>query len=574
MRFHDRPSRRLGALLALAAGALLALPTLAPAAAAPPAQEPPSPAAQKPPVAPPQEPPAAPAQEPPVTAFGEVLDVRVVNVEAVVTDRDGQRVTGLGREDFRLVVDGEEIPVEYFTEVRGGVTTAGEGNGVLPPGAAAGGAVGTSYLLYIDELTVRPPDRDRLLGSLRDQLVTFAPGDRMAVVAFDGTGLDMLSNWSGSARELEGALEKAAERPAWGLHWLAERHVEARTRELAGGGTFDVNRLGFEDLSYAERLVARIERAVSGAASAVRAFGRPPGRKVMVLVAGDWPFEIDRWVVGSNRFIHDPSIPDGARLYAPLVDAANLLGYTLYPADAGGLDPERLGDSGGGLRDPTATGTARERLVHDTFHYLAQETGGRAWLNARGAEALAETAADTRSYYWLGFTARRAGDQERHDIRVRVLRPGLEVRARDNFRDLSRREETSLAMESAVRFGEAPGALPLPAEVSRPRKAGLRRMEVRVKVGIPLDLVTFVPAPGGGVQGRVELRVAALDEYGETAEVPFVEVDLHLPARPPPGKYSIYEAPVKLRRARHRLLITVHDATSGEAAAQIMDVRP
>jgi len=445
---------------------------------------------------------------------------------------------------------------------------------VLPPGAAAGGAVGTSYLLYIDELTVRPPDRDRLLGRLRDQLVAFAPGDRMAVVAFDGTGLDMLSNWTGSPQELEAVLEKAAERPAWGLHWLAERHVEARNRELIGSGTFDVNRLGFDDLSYAERLVARIERAVSGAASAVRAFGRPPGRKVMVLVAGDWPFAIDRWAAGSSRFVHDPSIPHGDRLYAPLVDAANLLGYTLYPADAGGFDPERLADSGGGLRDPTATGTAREQLVHDTFHYLAQETGGRAWLNARGAEALAETAADTRSYYWLGFTARRAGDEDRHEIKVRVLRPGLEVRARDSFRDLSRRQETSLAMESAVRFGDAPGTMPLPAEVTRPRKAGMRRMEVDLKIGIPLDLVTFVPAPGGGVRGRVELRVAALDQYGETAEVPVVEVDLGLPEKPPPGRYWIYETSVKLRRARHRLLITVHDATSGEAAAFLTDVRP
>ena len=151
---------------------------------------------------------------------------------------------------------------------------------------------------------------------------------------------------------------------------------------------------------------------------------------------------------------------------------------------------------------------------------------------------------------------------------------GLEVRARDSFRDLPRRTETSLAMESAVRFGEAPGALPLPAEVSRPRKAGARRMEVQVKVGIPLDLVTWVPAPGGGVHGRVELRVAALDEYGETAEVPVVDIDLRHTERPPAGKYSLYETWVKLRRARQRLLVTVHDATSGEAAAFQTDVRP
>jgi len=564
------PRPRVPALL------LLAVVVIAAPAAAPSAQETP-PAAQEPPA--PAAPPAAeepPAPAAPVSAFGEILDVRVVNVEAVVTDRDGRRVTGLSREDFRLVVDGEEIPVEYFTEVRGGVATAADEAGALPPGAAAGEAVGTSYLLYIDDLMTVPAERNRLLERLRDQLVSFSPGDRMAVVAFDGKQLDVLSNWTASREALERVLGEAAKRHAYGLFWLAERRNEARDRALTPlGDTTEITRLGFDDLAYADRLVARVRRAVAGATDAVRVFGRPPGRKVMLLLAGEWPFQVDRWVAGSRLFVGDASIPSGDRLYAPLVDAANLLGYSLYPADVRGLDPERLGAAEDSPLDPTAPGLSREQFVHDTFNYLAQETGGRAWLNAQGAEALAETAADTRSYYWLGFTARRAGDEERHKIRVRVLRPGLDVRARDNFRDLSRRTETSLAVESAVRFGEVPGARPMPGEVSRPRKAGLRRMEVRVKIGIPLDLVTFAPVPGGGVEGRVEVRLAALDEYGETAEVPVLDVTLGLPEPPTPGRYSIYEAPsVKLRRARQRLLVTVHDATSGEAAAYVTDVRP
>src|SRR3954454_7568785 len=53
-------------------------------------------------------------------SFGESIDVRVVNVEAVVTDRQGHRVSGLKPEDFRLRVDGKEVPVEYFNEVRDG----------------------------------------------------------------------------------------------------------------------------------------------------------------------------------------------------------------------------------------------------------------------------------------------------------------------------------------------------------------------------------------------------------------------------------------------------------------------
>ncbi len=520
---------------------------------------------------------AAAAQDaPPPAVFGETVDVRVVNVEVVVTDGEGRRVPGLGRDDFRLTVDGEEVAIDYFLEVRAGVVAGGAG--ALPPGAAAGAPAGTSYLVYIDDLLSRQTDRDRALERLRDQLPHLEAADRMAVVAFDGRRLDMLSTWTGSAAELERVLAEAAARPAYGLFFQAERRAADRDRGLLPpNDPFDASRLGLGDLDYAERVAARLERAVAGATAALRAFARPPGRKVMLLVAGEWPFAVDRWVSGRNPVVNDPSVPTGQRLYGPLAESANLLGYTLYPADARGLDPERLTDrAGAGLPDPTAFGLGREELTHETFEYLARQTGGRAWLNERGGEALAETAADTRSYYWLGFTARSGGDDERHDIRVRTASRGLDVRSRDSFRDLSRRAEVSLAVESAVRFGDGgvPGARPLPGEFGRPARGKSRRMQVPLKVAIPLDLVTLVAAPGGGVAGRVELRVAALDEFGETNEVPMIEIDLRLPRRPEAGKYSLYETPVELRRAAQQLLVTVHDAASGEAAAFSATVLP
>ena len=52
--------------------------------------------------------------------FADSVDVRVVNVEAVVTDRSGVRIFGLIPEDFKLTVDGKTVPIEFFTEVRGG----------------------------------------------------------------------------------------------------------------------------------------------------------------------------------------------------------------------------------------------------------------------------------------------------------------------------------------------------------------------------------------------------------------------------------------------------------------------
>ena len=52
--------------------------------------------------------------------YTDTLEVRVLNLEVVVSDRDGQRVPDLTTNDFTLYVDDEPVPIEYFTEVRDG----------------------------------------------------------------------------------------------------------------------------------------------------------------------------------------------------------------------------------------------------------------------------------------------------------------------------------------------------------------------------------------------------------------------------------------------------------------------
>ena len=63
----------------------------------------------------------AASQEPvPKGEFAEQITVRVLNFEAVVTDRDGQRVPSLTPASSHWLVGGEEVPIEYFNEVRDG----------------------------------------------------------------------------------------------------------------------------------------------------------------------------------------------------------------------------------------------------------------------------------------------------------------------------------------------------------------------------------------------------------------------------------------------------------------------
>src|SRR6185436_19709686 len=90
------------------------------------------------------------AAEPPpeIPVIGETIDVRVVNVEVVATS-EGRLVRGLTAGDFRLLVDGQEVPIGYFTEVADGATAAtvtqGGPSSPLPPAET----VGRSYLVFV-----------------------------------------------------------------------------------------------------------------------------------------------------------------------------------------------------------------------------------------------------------------------------------------------------------------------------------------------------------------------------------------------------------------------------------------
>ena len=160
--------------------------------------------------------------------FGEVLDVRVINLEVVVTDKKGTPITGLNASDFTLLVDDEEVTIEYFTEVRGGAAIDAEvlsdGSPVAGiPSIAPGEPVGTSYLVFVDDFFSLPTDRNKVLQSLADDVVALQPEDRMAVVAYDGKRPEMLSTWSQDYVALQRVFRDAMERPAYGLHRLAER---------------------------------------------------------------------------------------------------------------------------------------------------------------------------------------------------------------------------------------------------------------------------------------------------------------------------------------------------------------
>ncbi|HVF60772.1 MAG TPA: VWA domain-containing protein [Thermoanaerobaculia bacterium] len=514
--------------------------------------------------------------------FGDAVDVRVVNVEAVVTDRAGERVRGLGPADFRLLVDGAPVAIDYFTEVVEGESAAPPPSVAAAPVPSSEGQIGRSILVFVDESFAVAAQRNQVLEELGRELSRLGPADRMAVVAFDGRRLALLSEWTGDAQRLQAALAEARRRPARGIEVVATRRslrresalVAAATSETRGG-RLEIEGLqptlreatGREAARVGERwldLPGRIQGAVSAAAAALRGVPPAEGRKIMLLLAGAWPYSASDELRDPTRPVtRAPYLTHGRDLYRPLADTANLLGYTIYAVDVQGRDIlSVIADAEDELPGLGAFTSEWEHETHDALSFLAAETGGRPLLDNARLAALERVADDTRSYYWLGFTPTWQANDRRHDVRVEVLRPGLRVRTRSGFTDLSRASETARRTESVLLFGGREADRKLQVEVGKATRAGGRMTRLPVTISVPSEALTVYPA-GKGFRAEVTLSLAALDRWGGRSPLPLLPLRLDLAEPPRPGSTVRFPINLRLRRLDQRVVFGVHDALSG-----------
>lgn len=551
---------------------------------------------------------AAPAQQDDLPAvFSEVIDVRVVNLEVVVTDREGNRIHGLKASDFELLVDGEPTPISYFTEIEEGLareTTEGDVEGV--PDLDPNTAVGTSFLLFIDDFFSIQRDRNRVLDRLEEDLAHLGPADRVAAVAFDGKTVTMLTTWTDSPTQLADALQQARRRRAHGLMRLGELNTndqestdQSELRAIAnrfieeGGGQAPEealrNSLRGTQLRYATNLESQVRNSVLAAVATLRSFANRPGRKVMLLLVGGWPRSPALYTVAGGGIdveslgaASDSRLLRQEALYGPLVSAANLIGYTLYPVDVPGFKPEfaldaSVGFSGNAAADPSAGAGAfqeRELLQHSTLQSLARLTGGLPMINAERDTALADVVADTRSYYWLGFQPQRREDDEVHDVEVRLVgHPDYRVRSREGYVDMSRSTEVTMMVEGSLLFGNPPSVTPLGVRFGKPQRRRLGKMLVPLAVAIPLDEVTLLPVAGVW-QNELEFRVTVMDEHGNRSETPVEKIRIAGNQEPRPGQYFTYETALELRRREHSFVIAVYDPLTGAILSSSGDIGP
>jgi len=322
----------------------------------------------------------------------------------------------------------------------------------------------------------------------------------------------------------------------------------------------DVDRRDLERLREAEEMLdmtprqySQLVQVVDAAAAALRGFSLPSGRKSMILLSGGWPIKYPTF---------------------ELVQEANRLGYTLYPVDVPGVDVAFTpGDVT--LEAPAAsTGimtSAWELAAHATLHSLAAETGGRAAINSARLSAMKRAEEDTRSYYWLGFSPAWKADDRRHSIELEVRRPGLAVRARNGFSDLSPATLADMETENLLLFGvpqDSLAAARLDVEMGEPRKTGWQAIE------LPVTLVFPASALATGPETDLVLSVGALDKYGARSELPQVHIKVSLPEGTEADTPVRSQVTLKLRKTQQRLVFQVRDPETGSSLASEVSFQP
>lgn len=542
-------------------------------------------------------------------AFGEEIDVRVVNLEVVVEDRDGERVRDLRRDDFRVFVDGDEVDVDYFTEVARG--RARNGRDGTPPAVGEGGAVPTNYVLFVDDDHTQVAYRRPLLRGFGDGLADLSPEDRVAVVVQSRNRLELLSPFTEdrdatraaiaeleSGRRFGGVLRSRRFHgdflgggTATSVGGLAVRRVpgaagvpaatgrsdvpidraeivdrgvadtlaEANLRSMDGTPSDRITSAGlllermnpgsFADEAVGSLLERDLSLAVNAVISAMRALEQPVGRKVLLLLAGQWPAGELRPGGRGSALRTDLDLLDG------LIDTANLLGYTLYPMDQ--------------------QASAPDMRWWQNLRYMARDTGGKAFMAGSNVDALERVNDDTSDYYWLGFVPEYRRDDRVHDVEVEVLRPGLQVRARRGYVDLSRRAEADMEAQLALLFPDQreAAATVLKVRAGTPRKLSRRMMAVPIDIEVPLDLFPALPYGNEYLQ-RLEVRFATIDGAGWRAEQPAIPLEVRSQSAPTPDTVFDYYAEVTMRHLPHTVVVTVHDPVSRQTASARLEVVP
>ncbi|MEM1247708.1 MAG: VWA domain-containing protein [Acidobacteriota bacterium] len=518
-------------------------------------------------------------------AYGERVDVRVVNLDVLVLDKKGRPVYGLTREDFNVTEDGRTVDVQFFTAPSAPGEQAERTENDSPDVVTSEAA---ELVVLLDDLNLPGPARKRFLQDLRGLLQGLEPLPPTLLLQ-RRQSLPILHGPSRDLDELMSSVDRVGKPLAQGLVVsIARRRALQEIDGIIEGclaSNRDICNDCFGELlatinQYAITQSAKLEGVASGLLGALGAMGEGLTQRTLLYVGDGLP-----QIPGLPMFSYLGDLcPDRRseveseairykqdRLFEELGAIANASRVSLYLYDAGGIRPTTSSGVDAGTRPPT--------LENDSFfnqnqqagmNLLARATGGRAIVNSnRALEPMRTMVEDREARYSLGFSIDREPTGRVHGLRV-SLNPRVgkdrRLRYRQSFLDLTAEGRLLQQLNAALYAGTLKESFAVELSFGEVERLKRRSRRVPVQIKIPEAALTVLPGPPDGKpRGAARIALASTDErdrqsgyrqslvqLGEGGLVPTSE-----------GYYSLVVA-IDVAPGSRVFAVAVRDETTGE----------
>ncbi|HKG14475.1 MAG TPA: VWA domain-containing protein [Pyrinomonadaceae bacterium] len=364
------------------------------------------------------------------------VSTSLVQVDAVVVDKDGRVVTDLRPEDFRLVEDGKPRTITEFSFVSTAGATAtppeskssesdpraNEDAAPAPPTPLATGRVRRTIALLVDDVGLS----FQSTAYVRKALTKFVdeqmqPGDLVALIRTSG-GAGSLQQFTSDRRQLRAAIEHLRWYPVGRAGVAAVETMYPEDQDdlgllLRGNRTSEkIDASGFEHFGG----------SVGALGYVVRGLGRFPGRKSVVLISDSFP------VASALK-----NITEEANRTSVVVYTMDARGFTKFALTA---DDSQYNLAANQIHTRTRERYQRFKASQGGLAYIADETGGIFIYDTNDLnDGLGRILEDQRGYYLIGYRPDAGSvdaDTNRrrfHKLTLEVTRPGLSVRSRSGF---------------------------------------------------------------------------------------------------------------------------------------------
>jgi VWFA-related protein len=541
---------------------------------------------------------------PPETRFP--AQVEQVTVDVVVVDRRGQPVTGLLRDDFTVLDEGQPQAITSFDVVRPPRPAPGAPEDPAPRRESVASNLdlarerGRLFVVVFDDLHLSPLNARRAKAAVASFLEKgVQDGDRVLLIATAGSAwwstrvpagradlLAVLKHLDGR-RILDNASERLTDQEAVQIavyrDALVAARVAARFERYGGGSRQAMN--ASQQLQAQRGTNGMIDMYVDNRAS--EAYMKMRSRLDVTLGILERSFKAledsrDRKSVllVSEGFASDPSNP-GLRRVA---DAARRANAVLYFIDTRGL--EGLSAAYSAEFGPALDATDLMAAIADVSREgegaagLAQETGGFAVRDTNDfAGGTVRIGRESRSYYLLGYTPQPADRADRfRRIEVRVRGKGMVVRARKGYYPASGAPAAPRAATDGPRDPElqrlldSPGPLdgiPLRLAAHTLEPSGLEAARVLLAAEADVSRLAF------GAEGTAGLDTLLVLAHRETGnfERADVKVELQKRAAAAAGEpvWYAFLRPFALKAGGYQAKLAVRDAASGRMGSVILE---